>query len=37
MEYMNLNPESDNNPDDAEVFLEDLVEDVPIDGMCGVY
>ncbi|WP_224167224.1 mycofactocin precursor MftA [Arthrobacter sp. StoSoilA2] len=37
MEYVNPNLESVTTPDEANLVIEDLVEDVSIDGMCGVY
>ncbi|MBN3496635.1 mycofactocin precursor MftA [Arthrobacter pascens] len=37
MEYVNPNLESAASEDTAELVIEDLVEDVSIDGMCGVY
>lgn len=37
MEYINPNLESATSTDEDDVVIEDLVEDVSIDGMCGVY
>lgn len=37
MEYVNPNLESVTTSDEANLVIEDLVEDVSIDGMCGVY
>jgi mycofactocin precursor len=37
VEYVNPNLESATSEDTAELVIEDLVEDVSIDGMCGVY
>ena len=35
---MDQNPTTENVPtDDAELVTEDLIEEVSIDGMCGVY
>jgi mycofactocin precursor len=36
VEYVNPNLEN-NTTEDADLVIEDLVEDVSIDGMCGVY
>ncbi|WP_235036204.1 mycofactocin precursor MftA [Arthrobacter sp. 18067] len=36
MEYVNPNHEKTTS-EDADLVIEDLVEDVSIDGMCGVY
>lgn len=36
MEYVNLNLEKATT-EEADLVIEDLVEDVSIDGMCGVY
>lgn len=32
-----MNPESDNQGQATELMAEDLIEEVSIDGMCGVY
>jgi mycofactocin precursor len=37
VEYVNPNIESVDTTDEADLVVEDLVEDVSIDGMCGVY
>jgi mycofactocin precursor len=37
MEYVNPNLAAASAEDEAELVVEDLVEDVSIDGMCGVY
>lgn len=37
MEYVNPNLAAATNEDAEELVIEDLVEDVSIDGMCGVY
>lgn len=37
MEYVNPNLESVSTIEKADLVIEDLVEDVSIDGMCGVY
>lgn len=37
MEYVNPNLESVATTEEADLVIEDLVEDVSIDGMCGVY
>ncbi|CCQ48188.1 hypothetical protein ARTSIC4J27_4190 [Pseudarthrobacter siccitolerans] len=37
MEYVNPNLESVSTIEEADLVIEDLVEDVSIDGMCGVY
>lgn len=37
MEYINPNLESETSTVEADLVIEDLVEDVSIDGMCGVY
>ncbi|SER28408.1 mycofactocin precursor MftA [Arthrobacter sp. OV608] len=37
MEYVNPNIESASTIEEADLVIEDLVEDVSIDGMCGVY
>ncbi|MGO4859708.1 mycofactocin precursor MftA [Arthrobacter sp. 2MCAF14] len=37
MEYVNPNIESGSTIEEADLVIEDLVEDVSIDGMCGVY
>lgn len=36
MEYINPNVEA-TSAEDAEIGVDDLIEDVSIDGMCGVY
>lgn len=36
MEYVNPNLENE-TAEDTDLVIEDLVEDVSIDGMCGVY
>jgi mycofactocin precursor len=36
MEYINPNVEA-TKAEDAELVVDDLIEDVSIDGMCGVY
>lgn len=37
MEYVNPNLENAVTTEEADIVIEDLVEDVSIDGMCGVY
>jgi mycofactocin precursor len=37
VEYINPNLESAAPTEQADLVIEDLVEDVSIDGMCGVY
>ena len=32
-----MNPETDNQMQQGELAAEDLIEEVSIDGMCGVY
>lgn len=32
-----MNPENDNLDQQIELVAEDLIEEVSIDGMCGVY
>ncbi|MBV6726479.1 mycofactocin precursor MftA [Nocardioides daeguensis] len=32
-----MNPESENQGQPTELMAEDLIEEVSIDGMCGVY
>jgi mycofactocin precursor len=32
-----MNPEIDDTATDAPIVAEDLIEEVSIDGMCGVY
>ncbi|HWJ68096.1 MAG TPA: mycofactocin precursor MftA [Nocardioides sp.] len=32
-----MNPENDTQQQMAEIAAEDLIEEVSIDGMCGVY
>jgi mycofactocin precursor len=34
---MDRNPATDTASSDAELVTEDLIEEVSIDGMCGVY
>ena len=34
---MNQNPTTEIVDDEAELVTEDLIEEVSIDGMCGVY
>lgn len=36
MEYINPNTDA-SKTEDSELVVEDLIEDVSIDGMCGVY
>jgi mycofactocin precursor len=36
MEHINPNVEA-TQAEDAELVVDDLIEDVSIDGMCGVY
>jgi mycofactocin precursor len=37
VEYVNPNLATTADEDGTELVIEDLVEDVSIDGMCGVY